>query len=176
MFGRFFFFRQVCAVMDKTEIENHISRALEAVGFELVDLKYASHNGKPLLQAFVDTAGSVSGDANGGITLDNCAELSEKLGTVLDAADCYPDGYCLEVSSPGLDRVLKQEKDFRRFSGSQVKVKLKKPVNGARVYYGAIIGIGNGELSLSDGMKFNLADIDEARLHPADEDIFRRKK
>lgn len=175
MFGRFFFFVHRTA-MDKSDLEKCVSQALEAAGFELVDLKLGSHNGKPLLQAFVDKAGSVSGEANGGITLDDCAELSETIGTALDAAGHYPDGYCLEVSSPGVDRVLKQEKDFRRFSGSQVKVKLKKPVGGARVFYGAISGISNGELTLSDGTKFNLADVDEARLHPADEDLFRGKK
>jgi ribosome maturation factor RimP len=162
--------------MDSTEIENTVAQGLEAMGFELTDLKMASHNGKPLLQIFVDKADSVSGEANGGITLDDCALLSGKLGDTLDAANCYPDGYFLEVSSPGVDRVVKKEKDFRRFAGSQVKVRLKKPVEGSRVFYGNIEGVVGGELSLSGGLKFNLADIDEARLHPADDEIFRRKK
>jgi ribosome maturation factor RimP len=162
--------------MDRTQLENTIEAGLESLGFELTDLKMASHNGKPLLQVFVDRSNSVSGDANGGITLDDCAMLSGKLGDTLDAANCYPDGYFLEVSSPGVDRVLRKEKDFRRFAGSQVKVRLKKPVEGSRVFYGAIEGISGGELALSGGSKFYLADIDEARLHPADDDIFRRKK
>lgn len=162
--------------MTREEAEKNVEAGLEGSGFELVDLRMASHNGKPLLQVFVDRSGSVSGDANGGVTLDDCALVSEKLGTALDAGEAFPAGYFLEVSSPGLDRVLKKEKDFRRFSGSQVKVRLKKPVEGSRVFYGAIEGVAGGELKLSGGLKFNLADIDEARLHPADDEIFRGKK
>ena len=154
--------------MDKTTLENEISLALAGAGFELVDLRIASHNGKPLLQVFADKP-------DGNITLDECGTLSEKVGEYLDASNSYENGYFLEVSSPGVDRVVKTEKDFKRFMGQQVKVKLKRPVNGARVHYGAIAGFENGELALSGGMKFSLADIDEARLHPADEDILRKK-
>ncbi|MDO8805467.1 MAG: ribosome maturation factor RimP, partial [Elusimicrobiota bacterium] len=137
-------------------------------GFELVDLKMASHNGKPLLQLFVDRE-------VGGVNLDDCADLSEKVGAFLDTNNYYENGYFLEVSSPGVDRVLKKEKDFRRFAGRQAMVRLKRPVNGSRVYYGAIEGFENGQALLSGGLKFSLEDIDEARLHPADDEIFKRK-
>ena len=154
--------------MDRTKIESEVEKALAENGFELVDLKIASHNGKPLLQLFIDKT-------PGGVTLDECGDASEKIGTFLDENNIYENGYFLEVSSPGIDRVVKNEKDFKRFTGQQLKVRLKLPVNGARVFYGAITGFENGELSLSGGLKFNLADIDEARLHPADEDILRGK-
>ncbi len=155
--------------MDKTILENEISTALAAAGFDLVDLRIASHNGKPLLQVFADRE-------TGNITLDECGTLSETIGEYLDAGNIYANGYFLEVSSPGVDRVVKKEKDFKRFMGRQVKVKLKRPVNGARVHYGAIAGFENGELALSGGSKFSLEDIDEARLHPADEEILRNEK
>jgi len=155
--------------MDKITLEKEISAALEGLGFELVDLRIASHNGKPLLQVFTERT-------NGGITLDECGTLSEKIGEFLDAGNSYENGYFLEVSSPGMDRVVKTEKDFRRFSGMQVKVKLKRPVNGARVHYGAIAGFENGELALSSGSKFSLEEIEEARLHPADDEILHKGK
>ncbi len=154
--------------MDNSKIESAISATLEPTGFELVDLRMASHNGKPLLQVFVDRE-------QGGVNLDDCGSLSSKIGACLDMNDFYANGYFLEVSSPGIDRVIKKEKDFKRFTGKQVKVRLKRPVNGARVYYGAIDGFENGQLTLSGGVKFNLEDIDEARLHPADDEILKGK-
>jgi len=154
--------------MDNSKIESAISATLEPTGFELVDLRMASHNGKPLLQVFVDRE-------QGGVLLDDCTALSEKIGECLDANNFYENGYFLEVSSPGVDRVVKKEKDFKRFAGRQVKVRLKRPVNGSRVYYGAIDGFENGQLTLSGGVKFNLEDIDEARLHPADDEILKGK-
>lgn len=154
--------------MDKSKLESEMEKALDAAGFELVDLKLASHNGKPLIQVFVDRE-------KGGVLLDDCAVLSEKLGEALDANDFYPNGYFLEVGSAGMDRVLKKEKDFKRFAGRQVKVRLKRPVNNSRVYYGDITGFENGQVLLSGDLKFSLEDIDEARLHPADDEIFRKK-
>ncbi|OGR97742.1 MAG: hypothetical protein A2016_10585 [Elusimicrobia bacterium GWF2_62_30] len=154
--------------MDRAKMESEVEKVLAESGFELVDLKLASHNGKPLLQIFVDKA-------PGGVTLDECGTASEKVGECLDANNYYEDGYFLEVSSPGIDRVIKKEKDFKRFTGQNVKVRLKLPVNGAKVFYGALTGFENGELALSGGLKFKLADIEEARLHPADEDILRGK-
>lgn len=154
--------------MDKSKLETEVNNTLARSGFELVDLKMASHNGKPLLQLFVDRE-------VGGVNLDDCAALSEKVGECLDANNFYEDGYFLEVSSPGIDRVVRKEKDFKRFTGQQAMVRLKRPLNGSRVYYGAIEGFENGQALLSGGLKFNLEDIDVARLHPADDEIFKRK-
>jgi ribosome maturation factor RimP len=154
--------------MDKSKLETEIANTLDLNGFELVDLRMASHNGKPLLQVFVDRE-------VGGVNLDDCSLLSEKVGACLDMNNFYANGYFLEVSSPGIDRVLKKEKDFKRFSGKQVKVRLKRPVNGSRVYYGNITGFENGQVLLSGDLKFSLQDIDEARLHPTDDDILKGK-
>ena len=148
----------------RSEVENTLVQS----GFELVDLRTASHNGKPLLQVFVDRE-------QGGVNLDDCAVLSGKIGACLDMNNFYEDGYLLEISSPGVDRVIRKEKDFRRFVGRQAMVRLKRPVNGSRVYYGAIDGFENGQALLSGGLKFSLEDIDEARLHPAEDEIFKRK-
>jgi len=154
--------------MDKSKLETEVAKTLDQSGFELVDLKLASHNGKPLLQVFVDRE-------QGGVLLDDCAVLSEKLGECLDANNFYENGYFLEVSSPGMDRVLKTEKDFKRFTGKHAKLRLKRPVNNSRVYYGDITGFENGQVLLSGDLKFDLGEIDEARLHPTDDEILKGK-
>jgi ribosome maturation factor RimP len=155
--------------MEKSELENAIEKALDAAGFELVDLKLASHNGKPLIQVFADRE-------KGGVNLDDCEALSEKVGACLDENNFYENGYFLEVGSAGMDRVLRKEKDFKRFAGKHAKVRLKRPVNGSRVYYGDIAGFENGQLLLSGDLKFSLEDIDEARLHPTDDEILKGNK
>ncbi len=154
--------------MDKSKLETEVERTLDAAGFELVDMKLASHNGKPLIQVFADRE-------VGGINLDDCEALSEKVGACLDANNFYENGYFLEVSSPGMDRVLRKERDFKRFAGKHLKVRLKRPVNGSRVYYGDITGFENGQVLLSGDLKFSLEDIDEARLHPTDDEILKGK-
>jgi len=154
--------------MDNSKIETAVAAALDLSGFELVDLKMASHNGKPLLQVFVDRE-------VGGVTLDDCTALSEKVGECLDTNNFYENGYFLEVSSPGMDRVIRKEKDFKRFAGRQIKVRLKRPVNGSRVFYGAIAGFENGQVLLTGDLKFSLEEIEEARLNPTDDEILKGK-
>lgn len=154
--------------MENTKMETEIGKALDASGFELVDIKLASHNGKPLIQVFVDRE-------VGGVNLDDCEKLSEKVGECLDVNNFYENGYFLEVGSAGMDRVVKKEKDFKRFAGQHLKVRLKRPVNGSRVYYGDIAGFENGQVLLSGNLKFSLEDIDEARLHPTDDEILKGK-
>ncbi len=154
--------------MDNSKLETQISNILGPSGFELVDIKIASHNGKPLLQIFVDREA-------GGVLLDDCAKLSQEIGEELDKDEVYSAGYFLEVSSPGIDRVVKTEKDFKRFAGKQLKVRLKRPVNGSRVFYGHITGFENGQVLLSGDLKFSLEDIDEARLNPTDDEILKGK-
>ena len=156
--------------MDKNDIETAVDALLAESGFEITDFKSLRANGKPLLQFFVDRIASEPGAA--GITLDDCGLLTEKIGAYLDMNSVIDGGYIIEVSSPGVDRVLRKEKDFRKFSGRKVKVELKKPLNKARVYYGTLSGFENGQVLLSDNLKFSLGDIQEVRLNPDDEDIF----
>ncbi|HAH32069.1 MAG TPA: hypothetical protein DCL44_07125 [Elusimicrobia bacterium] len=181
--------------MEKEQIEAAVAPIMAESGFEITDFKLLRMNGKPLLQFFVDrvtpdcrepissSAAETddiippppcsTGKAGGGVTLDDCGSLTEKIGTYLDTNNIIEDGYIIEVSSPGMDRVLRYEKDYKKFKGSKVKVKLKKPLDGARVYYGAITGFENGQVLLSGDLKFSLEDIDEVRLNPDDDDILK---
>jgi len=153
--------------MENESVENECGKLLADAGFELVDLKFLRHGPKTLLQFFIDRAG-------GGVTLDDCGLMSEQLGAYLDMNNIYDNGYILEVSSPGMDRVLKKEKDFLRFKGSKVKLRLKRPVNNARTYYGELLGFGDGSVLLSGGLSFGLAEIEEVRLHPGDDEILKK--
>jgi ribosome maturation factor RimP len=92
-----------------------VEPVLGAMGMELVDLQY-THEGRDwYLRFFIDK--------EGGVTLDDCAEVSREIGTLLDVEDLVHTAYRLEVSSPGIDRPLKKIEDFRRFAGRLVKIK-----------------------------------------------------
>ncbi|MFA6434274.1 MAG: ribosome maturation factor RimP [Elusimicrobiales bacterium] len=153
--------------MEKELLEKETEPLLAENGFELVDLKVTRMGAKLLLQFFIDRP-------EGGVTLDDCGAVSDKLGSFIEMNNVLDGGYVLEISSPGMDRVLRKEKDFLKFKGSKVKIKLKKPLNNARVYYGELLGFENGSVLLSGGLQFALNDIDEARLNPGDDEILKK--
>lgn len=162
--------------MTRNEFETLFTPVLEENGYELVDLKLSSQNKKLLIQVFIDHLNAKSTDANGGINFDDCEKASNALGNFLDAQMPDLDGYMLEISSPGIDRILKKEKDFNRFAGSEIKIKLKAPLEGTKIFYGKIIRCENGMLYISGNQHFNLSDIAEARLHYSDEEIFKKNR
>jgi ribosome maturation factor RimP len=106
-------------------------------------------------------------DAEGGITLDQCVEVSREVGTLIDLEDVVPDQYVLEVSSPGLDRPLKKEKDFRAAVGRRVKVKMKKPVGRRRNFTGILERFDNDVVTLrvdNDEVTLPVKGIEQARI------------
>lgn len=146
---------------DLIALESTIESALAQDAFELVDLKYVQDGGRWVLRIFIDK--------HGGVTLDDCEKVSEKIGSILDAAELMTHSYHLEVSSPGVDRVLKKPRDFERFSGHRVKVRLKTARDGRRKFQGFLRGWENESLVLESGestIRLPLASIDEARLDP----------
>ena len=148
--------------MDKEKITAELEELLEKEDYELVDLKFGRANNKTLLQVFMDKKGEAD------ITLDECGQWSNKIGSYFDVSDLVGDSYILEISSPGLDRVIKKEKDFIRFAGKNVKVKLKNPYKGSRVYREELKGFEDGSVVLSNEFKFKMEDIAEVRLEPAE--------
>lgn len=93
---------------------------MERTGFELVDVEYVKEGSNYYLRAYIDK--------EGGITIDDCEVVSRELSDLLDVEDFIPEAYFLEVSSPGLGRQLKKDKDFVRSIGKEVEVKLYKPM------------------------------------------------
>ena len=101
--------------------EQLLMPVIQANDFELVDVEYVKEAGTSYLRAYIDK--------EGGITIDDCELVSRAFGERLDAEDFIEESYVLEVSSPGLGRPLKKEKDFARSIGKDVEVKLFKPLS-----------------------------------------------
>lgn len=145
---------------DLRQIEKDLEALLAADAMELVDLQYRNERGW-VLRLFVDKAG--------GVTLDDCQAASDKVGAFLDAANVMNHGYTLEVSSPGVDRVIKKDKDFLRFVGHRVAVRLRAPVEGRRRYQGFLKGLEEGRIVLENEgalVRLERAGVEEARLDP----------
>lgn len=103
---------------------------MERTGFELVDVEYVKEGSNYYLRAYIDK--------EGGITIDDCELVSRELSDLLDAEDFIPEAYYLEVSSPGLGRQLKKEKDFARSIGEEVEVKLYQPMDKKKEFEGVL--------------------------------------
>lgn len=114
----------------EAKVEAWLLPVLEEYHFELVDVEYVREVGVWYLRAYIDK--------EGGIAVDDCEIISRKLGEWLDKEDFIDDSYILEVSSPGLGRPLKKEKDFVRSMGKDVEVRLYKPLNKQKEYTGAL--------------------------------------
>jgi len=122
------------------EIERLVEPVLAEMGIELVDMEYRSTQGRRVLRIYADRPT--------GINLDDCAMVSREIGNLLDVKDLLQHHYVLEVSSPGLNRPLKREKDFLRAIGQKVKVKTAVPVKGRRNFSGVLQSFENGTLQL----------------------------
>jgi ribosome maturation factor RimP len=110
-------------------------------GFELVDVELKTAPGGRLVRLFVDK--------DGGIGLDELQSVSEEVSAILDAEDPIESRYTLEVSSPGLDRPLKGEADYRRFVGRLAKLSSYEPVAGRRHWAGRLLSVEDGAVSLA---------------------------
>ncbi len=123
------------AYMTKTErYEEETTRLLlpimEENHFELVDVEYVKEAGNWYLRIYIDK--------EGGITIDDCETVSRRLDQLLDEKDFIEEAYILEVSSPGLGRPLKKEKDFQRSLGEEVEVRLYKPLQQSKSFTGLL--------------------------------------
>ncbi|GAB4113314.1 MAG: ribosome maturation factor RimP [Acidobacteriota bacterium] len=118
-----------------------IRAAVEEQAFELVHVEYQARTGSPVLRVYVDRPG--------GITLDDCAELSRRIGVLLDVEDLIPNQYLLEVSSPGIERPLFSERDYRRFRGREVRLTTVEKVENRRNFKGVIEDVGDGIVRLN---------------------------
>ncbi len=139
------------------DLSSLLETTLAGLGYELVDME-RSGKGR-LIRIFIDKPG--------GITLDDCATVSHHLGRVLTVENV--DYERLEVSSPGLDRPLKQERDFVRFAGQKARVKLRVPMEGQRNFVGVLRHTEAGKVELEVEGKtvvFELVNLDRARLVP----------
>lgn len=143
-------------------IERHVTPALAAENVELVDLTYQKGPSGWTLCFYLDKPG--------GITLDDCSQWSDRLGTLIDESNLIERSYVLEVSSPGLDRPLRKTADFQKYAGQRVDVKLYAALNGQKNFHGELLG-GDDEsirLKLEDARDVILprSQVAKCRLDP----------
>ena len=120
--------------MKKQEIEQHctelVTPIIEEHGFELVDVEYVKEGSDYYLRVYADK--------EGGINIDDCVLISRALEEKLDAEDFISDAYILEVSSPGLGRPLKKEKDFKRSLGEEVEIRTYRAIDRQKEFVGLL--------------------------------------
>lgn len=144
-----------------SELRDWIEPVVEAHGLELVDAELHRGRAPWTLRVVVDTP---AGD--GRVPVERCAAVSRELGTHLDARDAIPVRYRLEVSSPGLSRVLAREKDFRAACGADVALETRRPVEGRRRFRGRLLGLEAETLRLEiEGAEVRVPFAEVAKAH-----------
>jgi len=121
--------------------------AIGAEGLELVDIECLRMKSRWLVRIYIDKPG--------GVTLGDCQAVSNLIGDLLDLHDIPPGPYTLEVSSPGLDRPLVRDEDFKKYRGSRVNVKTSEKIGGSRNFHGVLLDFANE----GDGMIL-IVDVD----------------
>ena len=129
------------------------------MGMELVEVQFRREGHGWVLRFFIDK--------EGGVTIDDCAEVSREISAYLEVEDLISHAYHLEVSSPGLERPLKKKNDFVRFADRLVRIKLLEPLNGQKVLIGTLLGLEGDEVVVQleqETVRIDLQNISRARL------------
>lgn len=144
----------------KNVVEKLVRPIIENMGYEYVDTEYVKQGRDWLLTLYADKPG--------GIQIDDCEQISRACESVLDEKDPIPGSYTLVVSSPGLDRPLKTDRDFERHMGSEIDVKLYKPFMGKKEFTGALVRADDGAFTIEvgdDEITFEKNEVAKVSLH-----------
>jgi len=126
----------------KEAISELVRPVVAAEAMELVDVQLAGTRNRRMLRIFIDKPG--------GVTLDDCENISTQVGALLDLNDLIEGSYTLEVSSPGLDRPLKSGRDFCRALGRRVRVELSTPMSGRNLLRGRVVQVQGETITLEE--------------------------
>lgn len=143
------------------QITDLLGATIEALGFELWGVEYLSQGRHSLLRIYID--------AEQGITVEDCALVSQQVGSVLDVEDPITGEYTLEVSSPGMDRLLFRLDQYPGFAGEVVELRLRTPFEGRRKFKGVLTGIEGEDVVIRvDDHEYLLphSAIEKARIQP----------
>ena len=145
--------------MSKIEerVEELTLEILSGTEYDLVDVEYVKEGRDWYLRIFVDKVG--------GIDLDDCQKISEQLSPQLDSVNIISGAYILEVSSPGIDRILKKDRDYIREAGKVVDVTLYAPINSKKNFVGELVRRDEDFLYLKDMEPLPRDKIAQVRLH-----------
>lgn len=128
-------------LLDK--IEEVITPPIEALGYELVDVEYLTEGGRKVLRVSIDKEVT-------GVNIDDCVTVTREINPILDVEDIIREVYTLEVSSPGIERSLKKDKDFQKAIGQKIKVKTKVPVDGRHNFKATLKSFNDKEIVVTD--------------------------
>ena len=144
----------------EAKTEELILPILSEFHFELVDVEYVKEGGTYYLRAYIDK--------EGGITVNDCEDVSRKMNEILDREDYIDGSYIFEVSSPGLGRPLKKEKDYIRSMGKRLEIRTYRPINHEKEFYGVLKAYDADSVTIvtdeEEEMKFTKAEIALIRL------------
>lgn len=130
--------------MSKTKVEDIVYELSKPIidnhQFELVEVEYKKEGGEWYLRIYIDK--------EGGITIDDCQVVSEEVSEILDETDPIDSSYIFEVSSPGIERPLKTERDFEKAMGKLIEVKLFAPVDGKKAIEGTLSGYSEDNVEI----------------------------
>lgn len=153
-------------------VEKIAENAADAANLELVHVEIAGTERKPTVRIFIDKPG--------GVTIEDCSDVSLRVGKDLDEEDFIPSAYTLEVSSPGLERGLYKLKDFQKFTGQTAKVKTGEAIGGQKNFSGKIVAVENEEIIFEDktnGMvNIPYSTVKKANLEVDFEEEFKRNR
>ncbi len=140
--------------------EELITPILERMHFELVDVEYVKEGGTWYLRAYIDK--------EGGITVNDCEAVAREMNEILDREDFVEDSYVFEVSSPGLGRPLKKEKDYVRSMGKEIEIRTYRAINREKEFYGILSAYDESTVTIekktAEKMTFEKPDIALIRL------------
>lgn len=135
--------------MKKSDIEKLTEEIVlpivEELDIELIDVEYIKEGPNMYLRVYIDK--------DNGVNLDDCQKVSEKLSDKLDELDPISDNYFLEVSSPGIDRPLKNDKDLKRSIGKDVEVNLYKSLDGKKKLTGKLVNYDEEKIYIEEDLK-----------------------
>ena len=146
--------RSTPMTLDRTRLDAVLGPIARAHGAEVVDVEYKNDQGGWVLRVFVEKLGASENRASteqAAIDLSLCSDIAKELSPALDAVDVIPHRYHLEISSPGVERTLRTERDFVRFAGKKAKLKVHSAVRGQKVIVGVLGPLTNNILPVVDG-------------------------
>ena len=133
-------------------VESLLKEKIEAIGYELYDVEYSKEGKNYFLRIFIDKTG--------GIDLNDCEKVNNEIDEILDEADYIKEQYFLEVSSPGIERIIRKEKHLKKYIGHEINIKLfNKDKNGNKEYQGILKAFDQENIELEENIKIERKNI-----------------
>ena len=133
-------------------VESLLKEKIEAIGYDLYDVEYSKEGKNYFLRIFIDKTE--------GIDLNDCEKVNNEIDEILDKADYIKEQYFLEVSSPGIERIIRKEKHLKKYIGHEINIKLfKKDKNGNKEYQGILKAFDQENIELEENIKIERKNI-----------------